>query len=39
VSNANWAGGARDAKASAARDAFYRAVQQAVDGEAAAKPH
>ena len=39
VSNANWAGGARDAKASAARDAFYRAVQQAVAGEAAAKPH
>jgi CubicO group peptidase (beta-lactamase class C family) len=33
VSNANWAGGARDAKAGAARDAFYRAVQQAVDAE------
>lgn len=36
VSNANWGGGARDAKASAARDGFYRAVQQAVDAEAAA---
>lgn len=36
VSNANWGGGARDPKASAARDGFYRAVQQAVDAEAAA---
>jgi len=35
VSNANWAGGARDEVASAAREAFYRAVQQAVDDEAA----
>ncbi len=31
VSNANWAGGARDAQAMAERDAFYRAVQAAVD--------
>ena len=36
VSNANWRGGARDAEANAARDAFYAAVQQAVDDEAAA---
>ena len=35
VSNANWAGGARDLEASRKRDAFYRAVQQAVDEEAA----
>jgi CubicO group peptidase (beta-lactamase class C family) len=35
VSNANWAGGATDRVASAAREAFYRAVQEAVDGEAA----
>jgi CubicO group peptidase (beta-lactamase class C family) len=34
VSNANWAGGARDRTATEARDAFYRAVQQAVDAEA-----
>lgn len=33
VSNANWAGGARDAKAMQARDAFYQAVQRAVDAE------
>ena len=33
VSNANWAGGARDPQASQAREAFYRAVQQAVDQE------
>jgi CubicO group peptidase (beta-lactamase class C family) len=38
VSNANWAGGARDAKASAAREGFYRAVQKAVDDEAVAVP-
>ncbi|WP_205763909.1 serine hydrolase [Acidovorax sp. SRB_24] len=38
ASNANWAGGARDPVASAAREAFYRAVQQAVDGEAVAAP-
>ncbi|MDO5692646.1 MAG: serine hydrolase [Pseudomonadota bacterium] len=37
VSNANWAGGARDTTAMAARDAFYRAVQQAVDDEAAGR--
>ncbi|MFO1245527.1 MAG: serine hydrolase [Ramlibacter sp.] len=34
VSNANWAGGARDPVASEAREAFYRAVQKAVDAEA-----
>ncbi|MFM7507832.1 MAG: serine hydrolase domain-containing protein, partial [Rubrivivax sp.] len=38
VSNANWGGGARDAAATAARDAFHRAVQQAVDAEATAAP-
>ena len=38
VSNANWAGGARDRAAAEARDAFYRAVQKAVDDEAAAAP-
>ena len=37
ASNANWAGGARDAVAAPARAAFYRAVQQAVDDEAAGK--
>ncbi|MBY0465525.1 MAG: beta-lactamase family protein, partial [Burkholderiales bacterium] len=37
ASNANWAGGARDAAASAARNAFYKTVQQAVDDEAASK--
>lgn len=36
VSNANWAGGARDPEAMAAREAFYKEVQQAVDTEAAA---
>ena len=35
VSNANWAGGASDRAASDAREAFYRAVQKAVDDEAA----
>ena len=35
ASNANWAGGARDAVAAPARAAFYRAVQQAVDDEPA----
>lgn len=35
VSNANWGGGARDPVATAARDDFYRAVQRAVDDEAA----
>ena len=34
ASNANWAGGARDPVASAAREAFYLAVQKAVDDEA-----
>ena len=33
ASNANWAGGAVDPQASDARDAFYKAVQQAVDAE------
>ena len=33
VSNANWAGGARDKTAAAARDTFYREVQKAVDDE------
>jgi CubicO group peptidase (beta-lactamase class C family) len=37
VSNADWAGGARDKPAFAARDAFYKVVQQAIDTEAAAK--
>lgn len=37
VSNGNWAGGARDAKAMAARDAFHQAVQQAVDAEKAGR--
>jgi hypothetical protein len=36
ASNANWAGGATDRAASSAREAFYRAVQKAVDDEAAA---
>ncbi len=36
VSNADWAGGARDPDASASREAFYQAVQKAVDDEAAA---
>lgn len=36
VSNANWAGGARDPHASAAREAFYREVQQAIDQETSA---
>ena len=35
ASNANWGGGARDAGPMAARNAFYRAVQQAIDDEAA----
>ncbi|MFD1711206.1 serine hydrolase [Ottowia sp. GY511] len=33
VSNGNWAGGARDAAAMAERDAFYQAVQKAIDAE------
>jgi len=36
ASNANWAGGARDATASAAREGFYRVVQKAIDDEATA---
>jgi CubicO group peptidase (beta-lactamase class C family) len=36
VSNANWAGGARDKVATEARDAFYREVQKAIDDEGAA---
>lgn len=35
ASNANWGGGASDRTAGAAREAFYRAVQKAVDDEAA----
>ena len=35
VSNANWAGGASDPAARQAREAFYQAVQKAVDLEAA----
>lgn len=35
VTNSNWAGGARDPQATPAREAFYKAVQQAVDQEAA----
>ncbi|MEZ0307019.1 MAG: serine hydrolase, partial [Ramlibacter sp.] len=34
VSNANWAGGARDSTANNAREGFYRTVQQALDDEA-----
>jgi CubicO group peptidase (beta-lactamase class C family) len=38
ASNANWGGGALDPAASAARERFYRAVQEAVDDEAANPP-
>ncbi len=38
ASNANWAAGANDPATNAAREAFYRAVQQAVDAETAAGP-
>jgi CubicO group peptidase (beta-lactamase class C family) len=38
VTNANWAGGARDVEASRKRDAFYRAVQKAVDDEVGNPP-
>jgi CubicO group peptidase (beta-lactamase class C family) len=34
ASNANWGGGATDPAAKEAREAFYRAVQEAIDGEA-----
>jgi len=37
ASNADWGGGATDRVASDAREAFYRAVQQAIDDEAAGK--
>jgi CubicO group peptidase (beta-lactamase class C family) len=37
VTNGNWAGGATDPAASPAREAFYRAVQKAVDDEAAGR--
>lgn len=37
ASNANWAGGATDPAGTDAREAFYKAVQQAVDEEVAAK--
>jgi CubicO group peptidase (beta-lactamase class C family) len=36
VSNADWPGGASDRTASAAREAFYRAVQRSIDDEAIA---
>ena len=35
ASNGNWPGGASDRASAAERDAFYRAVQEAVDAEAA----
>lgn len=35
VTNANWAGGARDPKATEAREAFYREVQGLLDGDVA----
>lgn len=38
VSNADWAGGATDRKASQAREAFYRTVQKAIDDEAKGVP-
>lgn len=38
VSNSNWAGGARDPQATQAREAFYKAVQQALDREAGKSP-
>jgi len=37
ASNGDWGGGARDPVASAAREAFYQAVQKAVDEEAAGR--
>lgn len=37
ASNANWQGGATDAVATEAREAFYRAVQKAIDEESAAR--
>ena len=38
ASNSNWAGGATDLVAIASREAFYQAVQKAVDDEIAAVP-
>lgn len=38
ASNANWGGGATDPVANPAREAFYRAVQKAVDDEAQGRP-
>jgi len=38
ASNSNWAGGATDPVAIASREAFYQAVQKAVDDEIAAVP-
>ena len=38
VSNADWAGGARDPVAGPAREAFYRAVQKSIDDESAPGP-
>lgn len=38
VQTGNWAGGARDRPAGAAREAFYRTVQRAIDAEAAGAP-
>lgn len=38
VTNANWAGGSRDPAALQAREDLYKAVQKAVDDEAAAAP-
>ena len=37
VSNSNWRGGARDPAAGPAREAFYQAVQKAIDAEAGAR--
>lgn len=37
VTNGNWGGGASDREAGRAREDFYRAVQQAVDNEAAGR--
>jgi len=37
ASNADWSEGASDRTASEAREAFYRAVQKAIDDEAAGK--
>ena len=38
ASNADWGGGASDRVANEARDAFYRAVQKAIDDEAGGAP-